>query len=167
MTILTQSVGYQRSDFNLIILAFSNTDWSSDPTGTVSPHLASSCSGRLTFDLPVLFYKSQSQSPAADYSSSFKLAFPFPRIPGAVLCEQRGNLRRERGGTDPAGGGRGQTARCHGEEAGGQQRHRWDRSCTEVDLDDDWLEWGGEQMDWPIRRKCVTQSIRQQTLRLC
>lgn len=53
---------------------------------------------------------------------------------------QRGDLRRERGGSDPAGGGRGQTAHRHGEEAGGRPRHRRARSYTEVGLDDDWLE---------------------------
>lgn len=79
--------------------------------------------------------------------------FNFPRIPGAVLREQRGDLRPERGGTDPAGGGRGQTARRHGEEAGGRPRHRRARPNAEVGRGDDWLESGRERMDRPIRGK--------------
>lgn len=85
-------------------------------------------------------YSLSSRSSIEDNSFTFKHAFSFPRIPGAVLREQRGDLRPERGGADPAGGGRGQTARRHGEEAGGRPRHRRARPYTEVDLGDDWLE---------------------------
>lgn len=59
----------------------------------------------------------------------------FPRFPGIVSCVEHGDLRCERGGSDPAGGGWHQTARHHGEAAGGRRRHRPACSFAEVDLD--------------------------------
>ena len=87
-----------------------------------------------------MFSKYWGRGGAGCIISSFQPASLFPRIPGAVRCEQHGDLRPERGGSDPAGAGRGQTARRHGDEAGGRRRHRRARSYTEVDLDADWLE---------------------------
>lgn len=73
------------------------------------------------------------------YTLRFKLTF-FPRIPGVVLRQQHCNLRPERNGTDPAGGGWGQAAHRHGEKTGGRARHRRARSHTEVDQDQNRLQ---------------------------